>query len=97
MEFSSSFHSVSDAVQCGIAIQQKTNEAHRYQLRIGIHLGEVSTVNNDVFGDGVNIASRIQTIAEPGTVYISEAVYSNIKNKLAETVEFIGEEGVEKY
>ena len=86
-----SFHSVSDAVQCGIAIQQKTNEARHYQLRIGIHLGEVSTVNNDVFGDGVNIASRIQTIAEPGTVYISEAVYSNIKNKLAEPVEFVGE------
>jgi len=86
-----SFHSVSDAVQCGIAIQQKTNEARHYQLRIGIHLGEVSTVNNDVFGDGVNIASRIQTIAEPGNVFISEAVYSNIKNKLEQPVEFVGE------
>ncbi|HEX5112537.1 MAG TPA: adenylate/guanylate cyclase domain-containing protein, partial [Saprospiraceae bacterium] len=74
-----SFQSVSDAVQCGIAIQRKTKENGDYQLRIGIHLGEVSTTHDDVFGDGVNIASRIQAIADPGAVFLSEAVYQNIK------------------
>ena len=86
-----SFNSVSDAVQCGIAIQKKINESGSYQLRIGIHLGEVFTSGNDVFGDGVNIASRTQSVAVPGTVTISEAVYNNIKNRMKEEVVFAGE------
>jgi class 3 adenylate cyclase/predicted transcriptional regulator YheO len=86
-----SFQSVSDAVQCGIAIQRATQSTNQYQLRIGIHLGEVSAVRQDVFGDGVNIAARIQSIAEPGSVFISEAVYSNIKNIISEPISFVGE------
>lgn len=86
-----SFNSVSDAVQCGINIQKKIKETGNYKLRIGIHLGEVFTANNDVFGDGVNIASRIQSVALPGTVSISEVVYNNIKNKIEEEVVFAGE------
>jgi len=85
------FNSVSDAVQCGIAIQKRIKKFKNYQLRIGIHLGEISIVNNDVFGDGVNIASRIQSTAVPGTVSMSESVYDNIKNKIEEEVEFAGE------
>jgi adenylate cyclase len=88
------FDSVSDAVQCGISIQKKIKESAHYQLRIGIHLGEVFTANNDVFGDGVNIASRIQSIASPGTVTISEAVYNNIKNKMEEEAVFAGEKNL---
>jgi len=86
-----SFSSVSDAVQCGIEIQKKTKESDQYKLRIGVHLGEVSTSNNDVFGDGVNIASRLQSVAEPGTVAITEVVYNNIKNKIEGEVVFVGE------
>jgi class 3 adenylate cyclase len=86
-----SFNSVSDAVQCGINIQKRIKESNNYKLRIGIHLGEVFTANNDVFGDGVNIASRIQSIALPGTVSMSEVVYNNIKNKIEEDVVFVGE------
>lgn len=86
-----SFNSVSDAVQCGINIQKKIKESDNYKLRIGIHLGEVFTANNDVFGDGVNIASRIQSVALPGTVSMSEVVYNNIKNKIEEEVIFVGE------
>ena len=84
------FQSVSDAVQCGIAIQKKIKESGHYELRVGIHLGEVFMANNDIFGDGVNIASRIQSIAVPGTVTISEVVYDNIKNKISGEVSFIG-------
>ena len=85
------FNSVSDAVSCGINIQKNVRQSNNYQLRIGIHLGEVYTSANDVFGDGVNIASRIQAEAVPGMVAISEVVYDNIKNKIGAEVFFMGE------
>ena len=76
-----SFHTVSDAVNAAIKIQEACNTLKEFQLRIGIHLGEVVFENDDVFGDGVNIASRIQSIAIPGGIYISESVYNNVSNK----------------
>src|SRR5687767_15659174 len=76
-----SFTTVSDAVNAAIKIQQTCNASKQFQLRIGIHLGEVIFENDDVFGDGVNIASRIQAIANPGSIYISEAVHHSISNK----------------
>jgi len=85
-----SFHAASDAVACGIALQKSVQRSGNYQLRIGIHLGEVQIRNNDVFGDGVNIASRIQAAASPGTVAISEVVHDNIRNKIKEPVVFAG-------
>jgi class 3 adenylate cyclase len=85
------FNSASEAVDCGIAIQQRVRQSTNYQLRIGIHLGEVHTSNNDVFGDGVNIASRIQSTATPGSVAMSEVVYDNIKNKMKVAMTFAGE------
>ena len=60
-----SFNTVSDAVNAAIKIQEACNAAKDFQLRIGIHLGEVVFENEDVFGDGVNIASRIQAMATP--------------------------------
>ena len=76
-----SFNTVSDAVAAAIKIQQICNAAKKFQLRIGIHLGEVVFEDNDVFGDGVNIASRLQAIANPGSIFISESVYNSISNK----------------
>ena len=76
-----SFQTVSDAVNAAIKIQEACNVLKEFQLRIGIHLGEVVFENDDVFGDGVNIASRIQSIAIPGGIYISESVYNNVSNK----------------
>ncbi len=84
-----SFNTVSDAVNAAIKIQEECNAAKEFQLRIGIHLGEVVFENQDVFGDGVNIASRIQSIAAPGAIYISESVHNNVKNKEAITSEFV--------
>ncbi len=86
-----SFQTVTDAVLCAIAIQKKVKEENDFQLRIGIHLGEVVFENNDVFGDGVNIASRIQTIAPPGEIYLTEAVYDNVFNKKDIHARFITE------
>jgi TolB-like protein/Tfp pilus assembly protein PilF len=76
-----SFSTVTDAVFCAIAIQQSCNEILHLQLRIGIHLGEVLFQSNDVFGDGVNIASRIEALAPVASIWISEPVYNNISNK----------------
>ena len=76
-----SFTTVSDAVAAAIKIQQTVNAAKEFQLRIGIHLGEVVFEDSDVFGDGVNIASRIQAIANPGSIFISESVYNSLSNK----------------
>ena len=87
-----SFHTVSDAVNAAIKIQEACHEANDFQLRIGIHLGEVIFENEDVFGDGVNIASRIQAIARPGSIYISEPVHHNISNKKEIITRFIREE-----
>ena len=87
-----SFNTVSDAVNAAIKIQEACNAAKDFQLRIGIHLGEVVFENDDVFGDGVNIASRIQTIANPGSIYVSESVHNNVSNKKDFQTKFIKEE-----
>lgn len=87
-----SFNTVSDAVAAAIKIQEQCNAAKDFQLRIGIHLGEVVFENDDVFGDGVNIASRIQAIANPGSIYISEAIHNSISNKKDFQTKFVKEE-----
>lgn len=87
-----SFHTVTDAVFCAAAIHQTCSKIDGLQLRVGIHLGEVIFENNDVFGDGVNIASRLQAMASPGSTWVSEAVYKNLVNKKEITSEFIKEE-----
>jgi adenylate cyclase len=89
-----SFNTVSDAVKAAIRIQDECNTAKEFQLRIGIHLGEVLFDHEDVFGDGVNIASRIQAIARPGGIYVSEPVYNNISNKKDIGTKFIKEESL---
>lgn len=87
-----SFNTVSDAVYAAIKIQEACTNSKKFLLRIGIHLGEVVFENNDVFGDGVNIAARIQAIATPGGIYVSEPVQNNISNKKEITTRFVKEE-----
>ncbi|MFC1651347.1 tetratricopeptide repeat protein [Candidatus Latescibacterota bacterium] len=77
-----SFGSVVDAVNCALEIQNSLNDEPAFKLRIGIHVGDVVVEEGgDVFGDGVNVASRIENLAEPGGICISEQVYVNIRNK----------------
>ena len=87
-----SFPTVSDAVTCAIEIQHACNNIDELKLRIGIHLGEVVFEDNDMFGDGVNIASRIQALAPVGGIWISESVYKNISNKKEIRAKFACEE-----
>jgi class 3 adenylate cyclase len=68
-------------VACAREIQKDVRQDGRYTVRIGIHLGEVVQSNGDVFGGGVNLASRIQSEADPGGIAVSEVVYDNLKNR----------------
>jgi class 3 adenylate cyclase len=88
------FGSVIDAVTCAIDIQMhvahaesEAPEASRFTFRIGINLGDVIHDEDDIFGDGVNIAARLQTLAQPGEICVSGAVYDAVRGKL--DVEFI--------
>lgn len=87
-----SFATVSDAVLCAVAIQKACHQKNNFQLRIGIHQGEVIFENNDVFGDAVNIASRIQALAPIGGIWISEDVYKNVLNKREIKPRFVRED-----
>jgi len=87
-----SFHTITDAVNCSAAIHKACRNVDELKVRIGIHQGEVVFENNDVFGDGVNIASRLQALAPIGGTWISESVYKNIVNKKEFITAFAGEE-----
>ena len=86
-----SFNSASDAVYCALEIQQYSQEHADLSLRIGIHIGDVVFENKDVFGDGVNIASRIQELAPVGGILVSEPVQRNVSNKKGVAAEYFGE------
>jgi len=83
------FASVVDAVECAVAIQramaareEDVPEDRRIQYRIGINLGDIVIDGDDIFGDGVNIASRLEGLADPGGVFISGATYEQLKTKV---------------
>jgi hypothetical protein len=87
-----SFTTVSDAVYCAKEIQKACLNEEDLKLRIGIHEGEVVFEDEDVFGDGVNIASRLESIAPVGGIYISESVHKNVLNKKGIKTEFVKEQ-----
>src|SRR5262252_6236386 len=84
------FPSVADGLSCALAIQQviqKHNEPassdRQMRLRIGLHLGDVMVRNGDLFGDAVNIAARLQGLAEPGGICVSAAVREHVGKRIA--------------
>jgi class 3 adenylate cyclase/TolB-like protein/Tfp pilus assembly protein PilF len=85
------FDTAYDSVQCALAIQNEIREKCSHQVRIGIHLGDITIENNDAFGDGVNVASRIESIADPGGIYLSESVYKAIMGRTELSVQDLGE------
>ena len=87
-----SFPAVSNAVYAAIKIQDTCYHSGEFQLRIGIHQGEVVFENKDIFGDAVNIASRLQALAPPTGIYVSESVRRDLLNKNDITSEFVGVE-----
>jgi adenylate cyclase len=92
------FPSVVEAVACGVAVQQgmeernsRTPEHERIVFRIGINLGDVIVEDGDIHGDGVNIAARLEALAEPGSVCISAIVHDQVAGRLDCAFEDLGE------
>ena len=95
------FASVVDAVQCAVETQEllkaknaELPENRRMEFRIGINLGDVIEEGNRIYGDGVNIASRIEAMSDPGGICIAMSVYNQIKKKLVLDYEDLGEHSV---
>lgn len=95
------FGSVVEAVQCAIETQQELShqdrdlpDAQRMRFRIGINLGDVMVDGSDIYGEGVNIAARLQELAEPGGIMISGPVYDQVHNKLSVGFDFLGRQQV---
>jgi adenylate cyclase len=95
------FASVIDAVECAAAIQQSMNERNaevpenrRIELRIGINIGDIIVEDKDIYGDGVNVAARLEALADPGSICVSRNVFNQIKNKVDLGFEDMGEQRV---
>ena len=95
------FASVVDAVECAVAVQRgmagrnaDVPEDKRIAFRIGVNLGDIIVEGDDIYGDGVNVAARVQEIAEPGGVCLSGTVHDHIKGKVDHAFEDLGEQRV---
>jgi TolB-like protein/class 3 adenylate cyclase/tetratricopeptide (TPR) repeat protein len=95
------FASAVDAVECAVALQKGMAEREaagpadrRLRFRIGINIGDIILEEGDIYGDGVNIASRLEALAEPGGICVARTVYNHVRNKLALPFEPMGEHRV---
>src|SRR5215472_14695398 len=95
------FASVVDAVQCAVGIQRELQsrnaalpDARRMRFRIGINLGDVIVEGERIYGDGVNIAARLESLAEGGGICLSGTAYDQVEGKLPFGYEFVGEHTV---
>jgi adenylate cyclase len=95
------FASVVDAVQCAVAAQKEIQACNvelppnrRMEFRIGVNLGDVIEEGGRIFGDGVNIAARLGSLADPGEICISKTAFDQIETKLPLGYEYLGEQSV---
>ena len=95
------FASVVDAVRCAVEVQRgmaernaEVPEARRIEFRIGINLGDIIRDGRDIFGDGVNIAARLEALSEPGGICVSGIVHDQVRDKLDVAFEDMGERQV---
>jgi adenylate cyclase len=99
--FLAEFPTATEAVQCAIsmqtdlvAIHSKTPKDSRFAFRMGINLGEIVADKDDIYGEGVNLAARLESLAEPEGICISEDVYRQVRNKLSIKFEYLGEKSL---
>jgi class 3 adenylate cyclase/protein-S-isoprenylcysteine O-methyltransferase Ste14 len=92
------FASAIEAVRCAVAIQagmadrnRTVPESRRIEFRIGINVGDIIIEGEDIYGDGVNLAARLEGIAEPGAIFVSRAVRDSVRDKLEVVLEDLGE------
>src|SRR5262249_23410967 len=95
------FSSVVDAVRCAVEVQRGMAErnagtppAKRIQFRIGINLGDVIAEEHDIFGDGVNVAARLEALDEPGGICVSRVVRDQVRDRFGYTFGDLGEQSV---
>ncbi|MCH6574091.1 MAG: adenylate/guanylate cyclase domain-containing protein, partial [Bacteroidetes bacterium] len=88
------FDSAIEAVNCGYEIQNELKSDKDLSLRIGIHIGDVVVDGDEVYGDGVNVASRLEPLAEAGGICVSHQVYENIKNQPGIEAVLLGEKAL---
>jgi adenylate cyclase len=95
------FASAVNAVECAVEIQTalitenaEVSPGRRMEFRIGVNLGDVVVEGREIYGDGVNVAARLESLAEPGSIYISASIHEQIGNKLALSYEDLGEQHV---
>jgi adenylate cyclase len=95
------FVSVVDAVRCAVDIQRGMADRNaevpadrRIELRIGINVGDIISDDNDIYGDGVNVAARLEALAEPGGILVSRNVHDQVRDKLSFGFEDMGEQTV---
>ena len=95
------FSSTMEAVRCAVLVQRELGArndslpaARKLQFRIGINLGDVMVDRNDIYGDGVNVAARLEGLAEPGGICVSEAVVAQVRNRLDVTFVSLGRQRV---
>jgi adenylate cyclase len=88
------FASAVEAAQCAVAVQEALANEQQMRFRIGVHVGDVIVQGANLFGDGVNIAARLEALAEPGGICISRVVRDQIRDKLPYAFEDLGEQNV---
>jgi adenylate cyclase len=95
------FISVVDAVRCAVEVQRGMSERNAgvsaescIQFRIGINVGDIISDSNDIYGDGVNVAARLEALAEPGGILVSRNVFDQVRDKLSFSFEDMGEQTV---
>ena len=95
------FPSVVEAVQCAVDIQQSITgretdlpRERRLRLRIGVNLGDIIVEDSDIYGDGVNVAARLEALADPGGVCVSGTVFDHVKGKIGVEFADLGEQRV---
>jgi adenylate cyclase len=95
------FASVLDAVRCAVEVQEAIAARNAdsaaeapIELRVGINLGDVIAEGDDIYGDGVNLAARLEGLAEPGAVFVSNTVHDQVRDRLPVSFEDLGEKRV---
>ena len=98
------FRSALDAVRCGVELQRLLGDAtlvlpleRRLLFRIGLHLGDIASEDGRIYGDGVNVAARLQTLAEPGGICLSAAIHENVSGRLDLPFRDIGEQTLKNF
>lgn len=84
------FYTAYEAVQCAVEIQKKIIKETKFKVRMGLHISEIVLTDEDIFGDGVNVASRIASMAQADEIMFSEGVFQNIRNREDHEIEPLG-------